>query len=282
MAKVKDIHKRLEQLVDEPAYEWPRSAAEWVRGGLAHEDAKTRRLAVSLAHEIVDDELAAELLRLCREDEAEIAAEAAIALGPALEECSIDYDDEGLPPELDFHDQPLTRDMFAKVCAALEGVYRDGDRPPLVRRRALEAAVRAPRDWQNDVVRAAYASDDVRWRETAVFCMGLLPGFDAQILEALSADAEGVRCEALRAAGLRELVAASAEVMRVAADASAPKPLRVAAIDSLSALDPDGSEELLEKLAEDGDEDLAAAAETALEERSVFASMDKDAPDDDN
>jgi hypothetical protein len=281
MAKVKDLHKKLEQLADQSSYEWPRTAIDWVRGGVAHEDAATRKLAVTLAHELVDDDLALELLRLCREDEAEIAADAAISLGPALEECSIDYDDEELP-DVDFHDQPLSRDTYTKICAALEAVYRDGDRPPLVRRRALEAAVRAPRDWQHEVVRAAYASDDVRWRETAVFCMGLLPGFDAQILDALAAKEQTVRCEALRAAGLRELVAAAPEVMRVAADAGGPKPLRIAAIEALSALDAEGSDELLDKLAADGDDEIAAVAETALEERSVFASMDDNHHPDDN
>jgi hypothetical protein len=54
----------------------------------------------------------------------------------------------------------------------------DASVPTDVRRRILEASVRAPQDWHRDAIRAAYASDDDVWRLTAVFCMRSVRGFE--------------------------------------------------------------------------------------------------------
>ena len=148
------------------------------------------------------------------------------------------------------------------------------NRTKLLRRRALEAAVRAPRDWQEDAVRAAYQSEDEDWQVTAVFCMGLLPNFDDQILEALATDRDVVRLEAVRAAGEQEVTAAARTILHLAEDESTDRDLRLAAIDALGTLRPDGSDDLLDALVDGEDDEIAEAAEAALEERIAFAGLD--------
>lgn len=277
-----DTQERLEQLEVAPPWEWPEEAGDWLREALQDDDEQTRLTAAQLASGVVDDKLAEELLRVCREDPtAEVASAAAIALGPALEECYVEYD-EGLAdamPDLP-ETAPLNREAYQQVVETLEGIYHDADCPTKVRRRALEAAVRAPREWQVGAARAAHQSGDPDWRMTAVFCMGYLPGFEEMILEAMADGGhEGVRREALLAAGNQEIDAAGPEVLRIAGDHDAPVELRIAAIAALETIYPEGSQELLETLAEDKHEQVAEAASTTLEERVVFGSLYSDDED---
>lgn len=272
------MRDRIEQLQQLPPWEWPDEASDWIRQALEDADVETRVDAAQLAPADMNDELARRLLELVRTDpEERAAAAAAIALGPALEECSVEYDDglaEVMPGMED--EIVLSPPVYAQVRDALEAVYRDADRPVLVRRRALEAAVRAPLPWQIDATRAASQSEDLPWQQTAVFCMGFLRGFEASILEALQSDHPEVQREALLSAGRRELEQAGEQVLRVAADDRADPELRLAAIGALETLDPPGSEELLLELAEDDDDEIAEAAESALEERAVFSVLDQE------
>jgi HEAT repeat protein len=277
-----DTKERLEQLKAVPPWDWSEEAGDWLREALQDDDEQTRLVAARLASAVVDDGLAGELLRVCREDPtAEVASAAAIALGPALEECYVEYD-EGLAdamPDLP-ETAPLSREVYQRVVETLEGIYHDADCPTKVRRRALEAAVRAPRDWQVGAARAAHRSEDSDWRMTAVFCMGYLPGFEETILKAMTEDEHpGVRREALLAAGNQEIDAAGPEVLRVAGDRGAPTELRIAAVAALETIFPEGSQELLETLAEAEDEELAEAASATLEERVVFGSLYSDEED---
>lgn len=51
--------------------------------------------------------------------------------------------------------------------------------------------MRAPEQWHQNAIRAAYSNGDKEWILTAVFSMRWVRGFDDQILEALkSGDAE--------------------------------------------------------------------------------------------
>ncbi len=257
-----------------PMWEWPEHAGQWIRAGLDGDD-ELREAAVHLAHNVMDDDLARVMLRLLRTDPvAEIAGAAAIALGPALEECDIEYADDLGGLEFLEEEMALSRPMFTEVCEALEAMFHDADRPELVRRRVLEAAVRAPQEWLAGAVRASYQSEDYQWQATAVFCMGWIPGFDDSILEALGSADERVRREALVAAGSRELQAAGLEVLGVAGDEEENRNLRLAAIKALELLTPPGSQELLEDLSGDGDEEIAGAVEEALEERAMFAGLE--------
>jgi hypothetical protein len=270
---------QLEMLQAIPPWDWPEEARDWLGEALKDDDEQNRLTAAQLASAVVDEGLAGELLRVCREDPtAEVASAAAIALGPALEECYVEYD-EGLAdamPDLP-ETAPLSREAYQQVVEVLEGIYHDADCPTKVRRRALEAAVRAPRDWQVGAARAAHQSGDPDWRMTAVFCMGYLPGFEETILEVIAKDEhQGVRREALLAAGNQEIDAAGPEVLRVAANNDEPVELRIAAIAALETIFPEGSQELLETLAEAKNEELAEAAATTLEERVVFGSLYSD------
>ena len=113
-------------------------------------------------------------------------------LTPAL----ISFDDED-----ELAEPPTTEPMFQRIQATLQEIHADHSVPKEVRRRVLEASVRAPRDWHQDAIREAYSSSDEEWKLTAVFCMGWIRGFDEQILEMLESRNPDIRYEAVRAAG---------------------------------------------------------------------------------
>lgn len=257
-------------LDDLPMWEWPDGAREAIRGALSDDDAAVRLRAAGLVAEIVDDELAGDLVRIVREDpDPEVSARAAVALGPALEMCDVDgYGDSGLAGE-----EILSERIFDRIVGELESVYRDAGSPVLVRRRALEAAVRAPRTWQESAARAAFGSDDLDWRATAVFCMGYLRGFDAEIMKALGSGVGPLVLEAVVAAGQADVVEAGPHVLALAAADETEHALRMAAIEALGRLNPEGTRRLLAELRRSPDAEILAAAEEALEELTILEQL---------
>ncbi len=229
----------------------------------------------------LDDETAGELLRLLAADPDErVRAAAAIALGPTLEICSAELDDHGRlatgdDPELG---PPLTQAAFERVTAALRDLYHDPTAPEVVRRRALEAAVRCPAPWQVGAIRAAAASADGGWQLTAIFAMGFCTeaDFAGEIERALRGPSVELRREALLAAGQRGLDHLRPEVIAVASDRQAPPALRCAAVESLGSLGDEDTVELLQSLAEARDADLRAAAEEALARLELALVVDLD------
>jgi len=175
----------LKILKETPPWEWPEDACNMFLEILEDDQADThdRILAAELAGDftVINDELVGALLAvLQRDDEPEILrGTAAISLGPVLEQADIDEFDD--PDAV-----PVSQDTFHKIRESLHRLYLDADVPKTVRRRILEASVRAPLDWHQDAVRAAYSSDDEDWKLTAVFSMRWVRGFDNQILEALA------------------------------------------------------------------------------------------------
>jgi hypothetical protein len=124
--------------------------------------------------------------------------------------------------------------------------------------------VRAPEDWHQNAIRAAYTSGDQEWMLTAVFSMGWVRGFDDQIMEALkSGDAE-IHYEAVAAAGNWGLAAAWSHVAALVRDASTPKPLLLAAIGAVASIRPAEARRILADLADSDDEDIAEAADEAI------------------
>ena len=111
----------------------------------------------------------------------------------------------------------------------------DASVPEDVRRRILEASVRAPQDWHQDAIRAAYASDDDAWRLTAVFCMRFVRGFDEQILEALDSENPDIHYEAVCAAGSWEVDAAWPHITALVTSRKTEKSLLLAAIEAVAA-----------------------------------------------
>jgi hypothetical protein len=138
----------------------------------------------------------------------------------------------------DAEDLPISERTFHRIQEALCTLYMDASVPTDVRRRILEASVRAPQDWHRDAIRAAYSSDDDVWRLTAVFCMRSVRGFDAQILEALDSANPDIHYDAVIAAGNWEVDAAWAHVAALVTSRKTDKSLLLAAIDAVASIRP--------------------------------------------
>ena len=250
-------------LQDIPPWEWPRDAGKTIQEILIdHQaDESDRVIAADLAGNIVviNDELADSLLTIIHSpDEPEqLRSTAAIALGPVLEQTDIDG--------FDFPDDvPITERTFRSIQGSLQKLYFDDSIPKQVRRRILEASVRAPESWHEDAIRAAYSSGDRDWVLTAVFSMRWVRGFDDQILEALkSADPE-IHYEAIEAAGNWKLAAAWSHVVDIVQDADSPKHLLLAAIGAVGSIRPAEAGAILVDLVDSEDEEIVEAAEEAM------------------
>ncbi len=197
-----------------------------------------------------------------------VVATAAISMVPALELYGEEMDFSDAPDNVDI--STISPEKCREILQALESLYRQEDRPKLVRRRCLEAAARGPLTWQPKAVRECAKSEDSEWLTTAMFCMGYIAGFDEEILAALNSDDENVKSEALRAAGHQNLQKAGKTLAAVASDPHAAKPLRLAAIEALATVAPPNSLDLLNELYDDEDDEIAAMAEYALDERIIF------------
>jgi len=250
-------------LKDTPPWEWPEGASKMLLGVLQDDRApeSDRLLAVELAgvFGVVDDELVDALLSILasRERSAEVRGKAAISLGPVLEHA----DTAGFE---DADDAPIAEGTYRRIRESMRRLYADAGVPKDVRRRILEASVRAPQDWHADAIRAAYRSDDAAWKLTAVFCMRFVPGFDALILEALATKNPDIHYEAVQAAGDRELDDAWPHVAALLSSGHTEKLLLLAAIEAAASIRPREAAEVLVDLADSDDEDIAAAVDEAL------------------
>jgi hypothetical protein len=213
----------LKTLLDTPPWDWPTDAGQMFRKILIdpRADESDRLVAAELAGDfiVINDDLADALLAVVgNADEPErLRAKAAISLGPILEQADMDGFED---PD----DVPITERTFRNIQDSLEKIYLDNSTPKEVRRRILEASVRAPKTWHQDAIRYAYSSGDKKWMLTAVFSMRWVRGFENQIMAALkSADPE-IQCEAVKAAGNWELDAAWYHIVELVNDAHTPKP----------------------------------------------------------
>jgi hypothetical protein len=237
-------------------------------------DASDRLLAAELAgdYTVINDELVDALLSILQgDDESEqLRGKAAISLGPVLEQADIyGFDD----PD----DVPISEQAFSKIQESLGRLYLDAVLPKKVRRRILEASVRAPQEWHQDAIREAYASDDEQWRLTAVFSMRWVRGFDNQILEALESNNEDIHYQAVRAAGSREVDAAWPHISGLVSEPGTDKPLLLAAIDAIATIRPQEAATILLELADSDDEEIVDAAHEAM---AMVAALSDDPFDD--
>jgi hypothetical protein len=277
----------LTDLRDTPPWEWPGDAGRQIRKLLNNRNADPaeRLLAAEFAGDltVLDNDLANVLLTVLRNNEEpeELRAEVAIAFGPVLEMGFIEFDEE--LGEFDDPDAlPISLGQFHTIQDALGRVYNDPAAPKLVRRKVLEASVRAPEPWHQDAVRTAYTSADPEWVLTAVFAMQYVPGFENEILEALNSSDPEIHFEAVVAAGEKELKAAWPHIFSLATDDSAEKNLRIAAIGAIGSNRPQGADELMTELADSEDEDIAAAAEEVLSAEDPFEDEEDDEDDDED
>ncbi len=255
--------RNLEGLRDTPPWEWPEDTAAVLFAVLRDAGAAeaARLAAAELAGDpcVVDDDLAGALLAITADsDESqELRGQAAVALGPVLELGDTNGFDD---PD----DVPIGEATFQRIRDALRTLCEDARVPGEVRRRALEASVRAPAAWHDGEVRAALASGDPGWRLTAVFCMGWIRGFDEEIVAALESGGPDVAYEAVCAAANWGVAAAWPHVAVLVRSPETEKPLLLAAIDAVASIRRDEAAEVLAPLADAEDEDVVDAVHEAL------------------
>jgi hypothetical protein len=233
-------------------------------------------LAVELAGDltVINDELVDALLSIMRSDgkSEKVRGRAAISLAPVLEHA----DTEGFEAS---DDLPITERTFREIQESLRKLYSNANVPNEVQRRILEASVRAPQDWHQDAVRAAF--DDEDWRLTAVFCMRFVRGFEAEILTALDSANPDIQYEAVLAAGTWGVDAAWPHVVALVTSGKTDKPLFLAAIDAVAGIRPRQAAETLDDLADSDDEEIAAAVEEAIAIAQGASDEDDELDDDD-
>lgn len=256
----------IKTLGDTPPWEWPEDAGATFLDVLTDREVgeDDRVLAAEMAGNCcaVNDELVAALLEvLGSADESDaLRGRAAISLGPALDEA----DTYGFQDAEDVENVPVSEEMFGRINDTLRALFQEDTVPRDVRRRILEASVRAPQEWHAEAIREAYASSDETWKLTAVFCMKYVAGFDDEIMAALSGDADPIRYEALLAAGNRELKAAWPHVAAILEADHPDKDLLLAAIDAAATIRPEEAVDTLERFACHADGDVVDAAFMAL------------------
>jgi hypothetical protein len=269
-------------LANLPPWEWPPESAGVLAGVLSDPNAtaKDRLLAAELSGEFVGvgDDVVRTLLAVVsdRAEPAELRARAAISLGPTLEAFELDMFDEDEPDEPKIS-APAIRD----IQSGLHNAYLDADAPKLLRRRALEASVRAPAPWHEGAVRAAYYSGDPEWLLTAVFCMEYMDGFETEILEALESEDPQVEYHAVRAAGNHEIGAAWPQVRALVSSPETDRPLLLAAIHAVASIRPREAPNALRTLAESDDEEISDTVYEALSMAGVGEDLSFHGFDDD-
>jgi hypothetical protein len=248
-----------------PDWDWPPDAADVLlaalRGGAVDGELE---LALELASSVVvmNDEIARAILDVLLDQGVSVSVResAAIALGPTLEEMDT-YDPED---PIDALEEPLVSGpVHGAIRTALRDTYLNAGAPKDVRRRALEASVRALEDWHAGAIRASYYSGDDDWKLTAVFCMQYAPDFDREILEALETSHPLIRIQAVRAAGEYEVKEAWPHVRAILEARTGDKELLLAAIAAAGSIKPDEAEELFARL-DDSDVEIAEAIREAL------------------
>jgi hypothetical protein len=268
----------LKTLRETPPWDWPEGTGKGLGDILRDREADggERLLAAELAGDftVIDDTLVGTLLSILRRaDESEsLRSRAAISLGPALEHADTEGFEE--PDEV-----PISERTFREVREALQTLFRDADAPQEVRRRILEASVRAPEVWHRDAIRAAYASGDEDWTLTAVFCMRFVSGFEREIVATLESENPDVHYEAVCAAGVWSVDAAWPHVATLVSAEEVDKPLRLAAIDAVASIRPEDAGEVLGDLLDSTDEDIVEAVHEAL--ALAEGALDEDEEEDD-
>lgn len=265
---------KLKDLERFPPWQWPDEALGIILGVLKDGTASEadRVLAAGMAGEIpdFDDEAAEALLEVVRDagQPPAVRAKAAVAFGPAFEytETAIEFED----PDAE---AGLSDDTFEKAQETFRTLFEDKAQPKLVRRKILEASVRALQEWHEQAVREAWAGSDPDWRLTAAFAMRWVPGFEDEILEALGIGDPEILCEAVQAAGAGAIEEAWPVVSKLLSSKDTEKRLLLAAIEAAPFINRDGALERILPLTRHPDEDVSDAAEEQVflaEETGMF------------
>lgn len=269
----------LKTLTDTPPWEWPEGAGVMLMEilGDEHAEESDRLLAAELTGDftVINEQLVDALLSILHNgDESEmVRGQAAISLGPVLETADTDgFEDPDYVP--------ITENTFCRIQELLRKLYMNADVPKDVRRRILEASVRAPQDWHQDAIRAAYSCNDEDWKLTAVFSMRWVRGFDDQILEALESDNHDVYYQAVCAAGNWGLNGAWSHVSALVTSKETDKALLLAAIEAVATIRPEEAGVILLDLIDSEDEDIVEAVHEVM--ALVEGQFDDEFGDDDD
>ncbi|TDI37071.1 MAG: HEAT repeat domain-containing protein [Acidobacteria bacterium] len=247
-----------------PPWDWPEGTGKMLLEILGDERAleSERFLAVELADDftVIGDDTVDALLSILRNgnEPENLRAKAAISLGPALDHADTEmygFDDDSAL---------VSEEAFVGIQDTLRKLYMDADVPKEVRRRILEASVRAMQDWHQDAIQTAYRSDDEAWKVTAVFSMCWVRGFDEEILEALNSADPEIHYQAVRAAGNWEVAAAWPHIAALVTSTGTKKNLRLAAIDAVASIHPQEAGTILHDLTDSDDEDIVEAVYEAM------------------
>jgi hypothetical protein len=266
---------------DSPPWEWPKSAGRTFLKILTDRRAnpEDRRVATELAGDftVVNDDICNGLLGVLTDpaEDTELRATAAISFGAVLDQgWTFGFED---PDEV-----PIDEPTFLRIQAELKRLCLDPETPVLIRRRALEASVRAPEDWHPEFIANVYASGERDWVLTAVFAMRYVKGFEKQIVESLSNPDKDIHYEAVRAAGAQEVAAARDHVVELVEDSSTPKELLLAAIEAVGSIAPAEADEILGRLESSSDEDISGAADEAISGAALRLEMAREGDEDED
>ncbi len=269
---------KIDDLNEIPPWEWPEEAAALVVDTLADRSAPaaSRLLATELAGNLVilNEDIANALLEMIQssEEAPELRAQAAISLGPGLEEADLaDYDD---PDDT----AAFSTEFVQKIQRTFRALYSDVKIDKSVRRSVLESSVRNPQDWHSAAIKKAYAGNDMDWRLTAVFCMRFVQGFKEQILESLKSADSNIHFNAIEAAGNWELDEAWPHVAKLITSSKTEKPILIAAIMAAACIRPHETD-IIEPLVDSYDEDISEAAMDALTEAGMAEDWESDLED---
>ncbi len=246
-----------------PPWDWPEDAGSMLQETLKDRsaDPPDRLLAAEMAGNLVvfNDKLAGTLLSIVSNsgESEDLRAKAAVSFGAAFEHVYLyEFDD--------LDDIIISEGIFHTTQESFRKFYHNVGFPKEVRRRILEAAVRAPLDWHSGAVRAAFASDDKNWQLTGIFCMRFIGGFEQQILEALESKNTDILYEALLAAGNWGLAKAWPSIACLYSDVDIDKTMLLAAIEAAAGIGLPEAVDTLKKLLVSEDDDIVDAANEAL------------------
>lgn len=258
-----------------PSWEWSEKAGAVIRKALTDKKtpASERLVAAEMAGEatVMNDKMADILLSILQDksETNDIRCTAVISLGPALEYAdTMEFDDE--------EDLMISEPAYEKIQQTLRRLFMDSDVHEDIRRRILEASVRAPQEWHRDAVRAAYMSDNENWRLTAVFCMSYIEGFEKQILESLDSKDPDMFYEAVCASGNMGLEKAWPYITGIISSPDADNDLLLAAIDAVVNIRPEEAHDVLGHLVDHKDQDVVDAACEALGIADAFLDAEND------
>ena len=245
----------LKTLKKTPSWEWPDNADGFLIGVLGDENADPadRMIAAELAGEfsVAGDKMADALLSVIKSnhENERLRTKAVSSLGPGLEYADMmEFED----PD----DIMISEKTFKKIQGTLRKLYMDAGVSAFLRRRILEASVRAPQTWHQNAVRVAYKSGVEEWKITAVFCMRYVKGFDKQILESVKDRNPEIECHAIYAAGNWELNDAWPYIVSLLSAYKTPKNLLLAAIEAAATIRPSEASPLLRDLLDSDDQDI--------------------------